>query len=226
MCRLADDYHPRQWSDVIGQDKALAVLERLRKRGLSGRAYFLAGPKGTGKNSIADLLAREVSEPSMVTHWNAKELTSENIEELRDAKRRRPVIGPGYCYIVDEVHVLRNEVVTQLLNVCERMPAWLTVIFTTTAEAKASLFDEKIDASPFLERCEELPMAQRDLCDVFARHLVAVGRREGLLNGRPDEYYLERSKRILKENRNSLRAGYRALETGKLTASDEGADHE
>jgi DNA polymerase-3 subunit gamma/tau len=225
MPRLADDYRPKSWSEIIGQDRALAVIERLRKRGLSGRAYFLAGPKGSGKNSIASLLAAEVADEWGLTHLNAKALNQEMIDRIELDKRRRP-FGKGICYVVDEVHILRNEIVTQLLNVCQDMPPWLTMIFTTTAEAKANLFDDKTDASPLLERCEELPMNQRGLAEAFAAQLVKVARQEGLLNGHPDEWYLPRAVRCIKEHRNSLRAGYVAVEHGYLTATEEGGGHE
>jgi len=42
--RLSEAYRPRQWSEVVGQAKAIETIDRLRKRGLSGRAYFMAGP--------------------------------------------------------------------------------------------------------------------------------------------------------------------------------------
>ncbi len=57
LAQLHEQYRPSAWSDVIGQDKALARIETLRKRGLGGRSYWLSGASGTGKTSIAKLLA-------------------------------------------------------------------------------------------------------------------------------------------------------------------------
>ncbi len=58
--RLSEQYRPNEWGKVVGQSKALETIERLRKRGLGGRAFFMAGPTGTGKTTIARLIAAEV----------------------------------------------------------------------------------------------------------------------------------------------------------------------
>ena len=58
MSTLFEQYRPRAWSDVVGQDKIVARIQLLAKRGLAGRAYWLSGQSGTGKTSIARLIAR------------------------------------------------------------------------------------------------------------------------------------------------------------------------
>ena len=60
--QLHEQFRPQSWSDVVGQSKALARIERLRKRGLGGRAYWIAGQSGTGKTTIAKLLAAELAD--------------------------------------------------------------------------------------------------------------------------------------------------------------------
>ena len=72
--QLHESYRPHAWSDVIGQDKALAKIDALRKRGLSGRSYWISGQSGTGKTTIARLIAAEVAEA----------------DEHRGDRRRRP----------------------------------------------------------------------------------------------------------------------------------------
>jgi replication-associated recombination protein RarA len=67
--QLHEQYRPRQWSEVIGQDKALERIGQLRKRGLAGRAFWLSGQSGTGKTTIAKLLAAEIAEP-----WSTVEI--------------------------------------------------------------------------------------------------------------------------------------------------------
>lgn len=63
--QLYEKYRPADWPEVIGQDKALAKIAALRKRGLAGRAYWFSGQSGTGK---AVLGAMTVSaEPSTGT---------------------------------------------------------------------------------------------------------------------------------------------------------------
>src|SRR5262249_4680832 len=59
---LTEQYRPKTWQDVVGQDKVVNRLLALRRRGLAGRAYWLSGPSGTGKTTIARLIAAEVAE--------------------------------------------------------------------------------------------------------------------------------------------------------------------
>ena len=55
---LATIYKPRSWAEVVGQEQALAVLDRCRQAGgLGGRAYWIAAGSGRGKTVIADLIA-------------------------------------------------------------------------------------------------------------------------------------------------------------------------
>jgi len=59
---LAHKYKPKSWAEVVGQDEALADLDRLRQSGgLGGRAYWLSANSGQGKTAIADLIAQEVA---------------------------------------------------------------------------------------------------------------------------------------------------------------------
>ena len=50
MTQLAEQYRPRTFADVVGQDKALAKIRTLARRGLAGRAYWISGQSGTGKS--------------------------------------------------------------------------------------------------------------------------------------------------------------------------------
>ncbi|NQU20173.1 MAG: hypothetical protein HQ567_02745, partial [Candidatus Nealsonbacteria bacterium] len=61
MSALYEQYRPREWSEVVGQDKIIAKIARLRKRGLAGRAYWLSGQSGTGKSTTARILAAEIA---------------------------------------------------------------------------------------------------------------------------------------------------------------------
>lgn len=46
--QLAEQYRPRAWGDVVGQDRAVAKIDNLRPRGLAGRAFWVSGQSGTG----------------------------------------------------------------------------------------------------------------------------------------------------------------------------------
>src|SRR3954447_17285380 len=59
---LTEQYQPRTWADVVGQDKIVQRVQALAKRGLAGRAYWISGQSGTGKTTIARLIAQEVAD--------------------------------------------------------------------------------------------------------------------------------------------------------------------
>jgi len=72
MPQLYEQYRPRSWSDVIGQDKVVGKLQALAKRdGWAGRAYWLTGQSGTGKTTIARLIAAEVADPFFIDEFGA-----------------------------------------------------------------------------------------------------------------------------------------------------------
>ena len=74
--QLADKYRPKQWAEVVGQDKVVSRLQALVARGsLTGRAYWLSGQSGTGKTTIARLIAAEVADEFFITELDAGPLT-------------------------------------------------------------------------------------------------------------------------------------------------------
>ena len=119
--QLYEQYRPRKWSDLIGQKHIVAAIERLRKRGLTPRAYWISGPSGTGKTTIAKLLADEVA-----TEWSTEEADATDLTaaRIRLLEQQSQCIGfggkPGRVFIVNEAHKMPQRVVTQLLTVLER----------------------------------------------------------------------------------------------------------
>src|SRR5439155_21880948 len=87
--QLTEQYRPRIWEDVCGQDEVIATINTLRKRGLGGRAYVLTGKSGTGKSSIAKLIAAEVAGPLATQEENAKDVTISYIRQMEDEMRTR-----------------------------------------------------------------------------------------------------------------------------------------
>ena len=76
MPGLADKYRPASWDEVVGQDKIVARLRALAARGsLAGRAFWLSGQSGTGKTTIARLIAAEVADPFLIEELDAAALT-------------------------------------------------------------------------------------------------------------------------------------------------------
>ena len=72
---LTEQYRPKSWAEVVGQEKVVNRLLALRKRGLAGRAYWLSGQSGTGKTTIARLIAADVAEEFCIQEVDAAGLT-------------------------------------------------------------------------------------------------------------------------------------------------------
>lgn len=199
MTALYQTERPRTWGELVGMDRIIKVIDHLRATGLSGRCYFISGASGTGKTTIARLIAAEVADDWATVEVDGSQLDTALCDEIESARNRRP-LGRGHCFIVNEAHGIDPRRFTRLLQVTEDLPAWVTIIFTTTSEAKKDLFDERLDAHPLLSRCEELALPRRDLARPFAERAKAIAERRGL-DGQPLDRYI----RLAQECRNNLR---------------------
>jgi DNA polymerase III subunit gamma/tau len=133
--QLHEQHRPRSWSDVVGQDKMIAKIDWLRNRGLAGRAYWISGQSGTGKTTIARLLAAEVADETNIEEMDAGDLTAERLREI-DRTQWSRCLGQrgGRAFIVNEAHGLRAAMVRRLLCLFEPIPPHIVWLFTTTAE--------------------------------------------------------------------------------------------
>ena len=183
------------------------------RRGLARRAYWISGQSGTGKSTIARLLAAEVAEDWNVEEIDATDLSAARIRELEKRSQCRGLgAKTGQAFVVNEAHGLNKAAVRQLLTTLERIPPHVVWVFTTTVDGQESLFDEQIDAHPLLSRCVELALSRRDLAKPFAARAKQIAQAVGL-DGRPPEDYLK----LARKCGNNLRKMLQEIEAGEMT---------
>jgi DNA polymerase III delta prime subunit len=192
----------------------LATIERLRKRGLAGRAFWISGKSGVGKTTIAKLLAEEIADALNVEEYDAAELTPSRIKDMERASYcTRIGCKPGLAYLVNEAHGLRSDAVRQLLVTLERIPSHALWICTTTKAGQESLFADEIDAHPLISRCQVITLAGRDLAKPFAERARMIAQAEGL-DGQPIDAYVK----LVNEHKANFRAVLQAIDGGVMIA--------
>ena len=213
MQSLAEQYRPRSLDDVAGQDKAVRVLKALAVRGFGGRALWITGASGTGKTTLARIVAAEIASDWVIEEIDAGELTSARV---RDIWSGFACYGPGKggrALICNEAHILDAKTITSLLVELERIPSHCVVVFTTTTDGLESFIDKRADAGALLSRCILLPLSRSKLAAPFAERVLNGARAAGLAE---PETTLEQAVKLLQECRNNCRAAWQAVESGAL----------
>lgn len=148
-------WRPLGFSDVVGQDTIVKTLENSLNNRRISHAYLFAGPRGTGKTTVARILAkglncqsgptatpcgkcRECQTITEGTSLNAIEIdgaSNRGIDDVRDLRSQvqfAPINAAYKVYIIDEVHMLTTEAFNALLKTLEEPPAHVVFIFATT----------------------------------------------------------------------------------------------
>jgi DNA polymerase-3 subunit gamma/tau len=127
-------YRPQDFKQVIGQDHIVQAIGSALNDGKVGHAYLLSGPRGTGKTTVARIIARELgTSPSDIYELDAA--SNRGIEEarsIRDNVQTLPFDSKYKVYILDEVHMLTPPAWNALLKTIEEPPAHVIFILATT----------------------------------------------------------------------------------------------
>ena len=150
-------YRPQTFADVIGQDHIVTTLEQTVEKGKLANAYLFAGNRGTGKTSVArilakvmmtqgikdetlqKLIAKGVEEGNLVDLLEIDAASNRGIDDIRELVEKiqfSPVVGAAKVYIIDEVHMLTKEAFNALLKTLEEPPEYAYFILATTERNK------------------------------------------------------------------------------------------
>lgn len=213
---LFEQYRPTNWGEFIGHDRVTKTLDLIRKRSksLAGRAYFISGKSGTGKTTLARLIAREIASEYNIEELEAGDLTTDKLKDIVSGSYTYGMgERQGRAYIINEAHGLRKDIVRRLLVVLEEIPDHVAFIFTTTSEGLTSFGDGE-DSGPFLSRCLLLTLETRGLTPLFTELVDNIALKEGLIEGRDKSFI----KKLIDKNGQNLRAVLQAVEAGALIA--------
>jgi DNA polymerase-3 subunit gamma/tau len=159
---FARKYRPQNFKEVINQKHITLTLTNAIKLNRLSHAYLFTGPRGTGKTSIARILAKaincergptpepclkcenclEISEGRSLDVIEIDGASNRGIDEIRTLREKikfSPVKSRFKVYIIDEVHMLTQEAFNALLKTLEEPPVHITFIFATTEPQKVPL---------------------------------------------------------------------------------------
>ena len=151
-------YRPSKFSEVVGQEYIVKILKNTIKNKKIAHAYLFAGPRGTGKTTIAKLFAKAINcenfkeeacdecasclafkennHPDIIELDAASNNSVEDIREIIDQVPYAPIVGKYKVYIIDEVHMLSSSAFNALLKTLEEPPAHVVFILATTDPQK------------------------------------------------------------------------------------------
>jgi len=196
---LARKYRPSTFSELIGQDAMVRTLTNAIAIDRLPHAFILTGVRGIGKTSTARIIARALNcvgedgnggptaDPCGVCaqctaiaedrHVDVIEMDAasrtgvNDIRELIDGVRYRPVEARFKIYIIDEVHMLSTSAFNALLKTLEEPPEHVKFIFATTETRKVPV--------TVLSRCQRFDLRRVDTAEL-AEHFASIAQKEGV----------------------------------------------
>lgn len=127
-------YRPANFGEVIGQDHIVKAIGGALKAGKVSHAYLLCGPRGTGKTTIARIIAHELgtSVNDIYELDAASNRGIDDVRSIRDSVQTLPFDSKYKIYILDEVHMFTKDAWNALLKTIEEPPRHVIFILATT----------------------------------------------------------------------------------------------
>lgn len=165
-------YRPKSFKEVVGQEKAIELLENAIKQKKVSHAYLFSGGRGTGKTTVARIVARDLgtNDEDIIEIDAASNRGIEEIRELREAVRTAPFSSPYKVYILDEAHMLTKEAANALLKTLEEPPSHVIFILATTDPQKLP--------QTIISRTQKIAFEEPDL-ETLAKQIAFVAKEEG-----------------------------------------------
>ena len=135
---LYRQYRPAKFDEVRGQDHVVKTLQAAIKNKKTAHAYLFSGGRGTGKTTVARLLAKElgVTDSDLYEIDAASNRGIDDIRALREGVHAAAFVSPYKFYIIDEAHMLTKDAWNALLKTIEEPPAHVIFVLATTERDK------------------------------------------------------------------------------------------